>query len=67
MKVSVLQESNTNDDGIDCSSSYQQDGVECLSDLSFVFREAARSLGYPYVTGVTIHTEAGNFSSPDFI
>ena len=58
MKISVICESTMNEDGIDCKAEYQQSGVECLSDLAYVFAEAAR-LGFPYVTDVSIKTESG--------
>jgi len=59
MKVTVICESTQNEDGIDCKSTYEQSGVECLSDLSYVFAEAARTSGFPFVTEVTISTDTG--------
>lgn len=59
MKISVVCESTMNEDGIDCKAEYQQSGVECLSDLAYVFAEGARSIGFPYVTEVSIQTESG--------
>lgn len=59
MKITVIAESNMNDDGIDSKASYEQSGVECLSDLSHVLAEATRAIGFPWVDEVVIKTEEG--------
>lgn len=59
MKISVSCESTMNEDGIDSKAAYEQSGVECLSDLAYVFGEAARAMGFPYVSEVVIKTDEG--------
>lgn len=59
MKVTITAESTMNGDGVESKASYEQAGVECLSDLAHVFAEAARSMGFPYVDDVVIRTEEG--------
>lgn len=59
MKITVICESTMNDDGVDTKTTYEHNGVEFLGDLAYVYEEAARAIGFPYVSGVTIKTDEG--------
>lgn len=66
MKVTVTFQSNLEDDGVDCQTVFSQNNVEDLSQLSWVFAEAARAGGYTYVDSVTFFTDQGKEFKADF-
>lgn len=58
-KVTVIFESTKEDDGVGTVTSYQQGGIEDLSQLAWVFSEAARAGGYTYVESVCFELDDG--------
>ena len=59
MKITVICENTMNEDGVDTRTTYEHNGVEFLGDLAYVYGEAARAMGFPYVSDVIIKTEGG--------
>ena len=59
MKVTVIFQSDPEEEGVDTTALYSHGNVEDLSDLSWVFAEAARAGGYSYVERVTFTTDQG--------
>jgi len=53
------------EDGVEATTVYQQSGIEDLSQLAWVFAEAARSGGYTYVESVCFEKEDGKLTWSD--
>ena len=65
MRVTIVFESDINEDGVDSVVAYSQSGVEDLSSLAWVMAEATRAGGFTYVATVKYTTDNGNeFESP---
>ncbi len=64
-KVTVSFENTVEDDGVNTTTVYQQSGIEDLSQLAWVFAEAARSGGYTYVESVCFEKEDGKLTWSD--
>lgn len=58
-KVTVTFENTIAEDGVDTTTVYQQGNIEDLSQLAWVFSEAARAGGYTYVESVCFEKDDG--------
>ncbi len=57
-KVTIVAENNLDEDGVENTVSVSQ-SVEDLNGLAQVFANAARAMGFTYVTDVGLETESG--------
>lgn len=65
MKISIVFETNLEEDGYESVTTYTRKGVETLDDLSWYYSEASRIGGWTYTEAVSIHTDEGKtFRSP---
>jgi hypothetical protein len=61
-KVTVTFESTVEEDGVATTTSYQHGCVEDLSDLAWVFAEAARAGGYTMVESLCFESNGGSLT-----
>ena len=61
-KVTVTFENTVKEDGVETTASYQHGGVEDLSDLAWVFAEAARAGGYTMVDSLCFESNGGKLT-----
>lgn len=66
MRVTIVFESNIEDDGVDTTTTYSQNNVEDLGTLAWVYAEGARAGGFVYTEQVVIRTDNGNMYESDF-
>jgi len=52
MKVTVSGDYTKDPDGVDSKVTYEHHNIETVEDLAWVFSEAARALGFTYVSQV---------------
>jgi hypothetical protein len=66
MRVTIIFESNLEDDGVDTTTSYSHNNVEDLSTLAWVLAEGTRAGGYFMADRVVIHCDNGKKYESDF-
>ena len=59
MKVTIIFETDLEEDGYESVTTYTRKGVETLEDLSWYYSEASRIGGWTYTDSVMIRTDEG--------
>ena len=66
MKIQIIAESESKDDGFTGKTSFEREDVESINDVLWLFSEFLNGVGYTYTKAVAVEKDDGEMVWSDF-